>query len=68
MRKSETYGDKLDRQHRWAGIFWLSVLLLAVYIAVFTKGETYAEQVTRCSNPPYFNFNVCMGWVQGRAN
>lgn len=68
MKKGETYGDKLDRQHRWMLAFWASVVLLAVYIALFTKGETFNEQTVRCQRQHTQTFEGCMGWVQSRAN
>jgi hypothetical protein len=61
-----TEGEKQQRQHRWIVAFWVSVLLLAVYIAVFTKGETYAEQLVRCNDQHITYFDMCMGWVEGR--
>lgn len=58
--------EKQRRDHRWFTVLWVSVVLLAVYIAVFTKGESYAEQLVRCNHQRIQSFEGCMGWIEGR--
>jgi hypothetical protein len=66
MKRVKTVGEIEQRQHRWALAFWVSVVLLAVYIAVFTKAPTYAEQTARCNDQHIQSFEGCMGWIEGR--
>jgi hypothetical protein len=67
MKRVETVGEKEQREHRWTLAFWVSVALLAVYIALFTKGESYAEQLVRCNHQHIQSFEGCMGWIEGRS-